>query len=86
MGKAIGSMMSFLIVVINTILRLILITLIKWIGEDTHSKQIKTITNGVFVTQFFNTAILLLMVNANVAEVGLPLASIFAGPFYDFTP
>jgi hypothetical protein len=46
----IGSAMSFMIVVINTILRLILISLIKWIGEDTYSKQIKSITNGVFIT------------------------------------
>ena len=78
--------MSFAIVVINTILRMILINLIKWIGEDTHSQQLKSITNGVFVTQFFNTAILLLLVNANFGEVGLPLAKVFAGPFYDYTP
>jgi hypothetical protein len=78
--------MSFLIVTINTILRLVLISLIKWIGEDTHSQQLKSITNGVFVTQFFNTAILLLLVNANVGEVGLPLKDVFKGPFYDYTP
>ena len=78
--------MSLIIVVINTILRLILISLIKWIGEDTHSAQIKSITNGVFVTQFFNTAILLILVNANFKETHLPLSSVFKGPFYDFTP
>lgn len=38
MGLAIGSFMSFVIVAINTILRLIMIKLIKWIGEDTHSQ------------------------------------------------
>jgi hypothetical protein len=49
-GLIFGSFMSFIIVVINTILRLNLISLIKWIGEDTHSAQLKSITNGVFVT------------------------------------
>jgi hypothetical protein len=85
-GLIFGSFMSFIIVAINSILRIIMITLIKWIGEDTHSSQLKSITNGVFVAQFFNTAILLILSNANFSEVGLPLASIFNGPFYDFTP
>ena len=48
-AKVLGGVMSFSIVAINTILRLIMITLIKWISEDTHSQQLKTITNGVFV-------------------------------------
>lgn len=85
-GFIFGSFMSFIIVVINTILRMVMITLIKWIGEDTHSAQLKSITNGVFVAQFFNTAILLILSSANFEEVGLPLASIFNGPFYDFIP
>jgi hypothetical protein len=37
-AKILGGVMSFSIVVINTILRLVMITLIKWIGEDTHSQ------------------------------------------------
>lgn len=47
-AKVLGGVMSFSIVAINTILRLVMITLIKWIGEDTHSQQLKSITNGVF--------------------------------------
>jgi len=78
--------MSMLIVIINTILRMVLISLIKSIGEDTHSAQLKSITNGVFVTQFFNTAILLLLVNANFGDSGLPFASVFNGVFPDYTP
>jgi len=66
---AFGMAMSLVVVVINTILRLILIALIKWIGEDTHSAQLKSITNGVFVTQFFNTAFLLLLAYANFNEI-----------------
>jgi hypothetical protein len=60
--------------------------LIKWIGEDTHSQQLKSITNGIFVTQFFNTGILLALVTANFTEVNLPLASYFVGKYPDFTP
>ena len=85
-AKIIGSCMSFLIISINYMIRIILISLIRWIGEDTHSKQIKSVTIGVFIAQFFNTAILLLLVSANVGEVGFPFAKIFSGPFYDFTP
>jgi hypothetical protein len=49
-GKVLSLGVSIAIVVINIILRLVLISLIKWIGEDTHSQQLKSITNGIFVT------------------------------------
>ena len=85
-GKGLGIAMSFIIVFINTVLRLISISLIKWIGEDTHSQQLRSITNGVFITQFFNTAFLMLLVYANFSDAGLPFASSFNGPFADFIP
>lgn len=44
-----SSAMSVAVVAINSILRIFMIILIKWIGEDTHSAQLKSITNGVFV-------------------------------------
>lgn len=58
------------IVAINFILRMFIIKLIIYIGKDTESEQTRLITNGVFIVQFFNTALLLLMVNANLAEQG----------------
>lgn len=58
------------IVAINFILRMIIIKLIIYIGKDTESEQTRLITNGVFIVQFFNTALLLLMVNANMTEQG----------------
>jgi len=86
-ARVLGGVMSFSIVVINTILRLIMITLIKWIGEDTHSQQLKSITNGVFIAQFLNTGFLILLVQANLKEVDFPLAdSVFNGHFYDYLP
>ena len=41
--------MSIIIVGTNLVLRMIMIGLIKWIGEDTHSQQLKSITNGIFI-------------------------------------
>lgn len=64
---------KFLIIAINLVLRILIIKLITYIGVDTESEQTRLITNGVFVVQFFNTALLLLVVNANLAEQGFPL-------------
>ena len=48
-GRVLGMAMSVIVVATNFILRMIMITLIKWIGEDTYSQQLKSITNGVFI-------------------------------------
>jgi hypothetical protein len=61
-------MASNSIIVINYVLRLIIIKLIAYIGQDTESAQTKLVTNGVFLVQFFNTGILLLLVNGNLTE------------------
>lgn len=81
-----GWTVSFTIITINIILRAVLITLIKWIGQDTHSKQMKSISNGIFAANFFNTAILLMLVSANFKELGLPLDNVIKGHYSDFIP
>jgi len=48
-GRVLGMAMSVIIVATNFILRMIMISLIKWIGEDTYSQQLKSITNGIFI-------------------------------------
>jgi len=73
------------IIVINMILKEITIRLITWIGYDTHSLLMTKITNGVFYALFFNTAILLLLVQANFSDV-FPNLGIFKGAFLDYTP
>jgi hypothetical protein len=65
---------KFLIIGINVILRMLIIKLIEYIGVDTESEQARLTTNGVFVVQFFNTALLLLVVNANLIEQGFPFS------------
>ena len=44
------------------------------------------ITNGVFAAQFFNTAILILLVYANLEEVSPSLGNILDGQFRDYEP
>ena len=68
MSAILGTSISFIIIAVNLILKTVIIKLITWIGEDTVSEQLSSITNGVFYAQFFNTGILLLLVNANMTE------------------
>lgn len=79
-------MITVIIVVFNTILKKSTIALLTWVGEDTYSARLASITTGVFVAQFFNTGILLLLVNANLKE-HLPkyLAVMFQGKYYDYS-
>lgn len=56
-------------------------------GEDTCSEQLASITNGVFIAQFFNTGILLLLVNGNMTEhEPYFITKYIKGPFYDYQP
>jgi quinol-cytochrome oxidoreductase complex cytochrome b subunit len=58
-----------------------------WIGEATFSEQKTTITNIVFYAQFFNTAFLILLVNANLSEHHPKwFTKYFKGSYYDYTP
>ena len=74
---------TVIITVINVIIKFVTVRLISWIGYDTHSQLVTAISNGVFVAQFFNTAILVLLVYANFTEFG---GTFFEGPFYDYQP
>jgi hypothetical protein len=77
---------TVLIVVINIILKMSTISLISWIGYDTHSELMTKITNGVFLVLFFNTGLLLLLVNANLADISDWLSNIFDATYYDYSP
>lgn len=75
-----------LIITINTILKMSTIKLITWVGYDTYSELMTRIINGVFIVLFFNTGILLLLVNANLSDVSGWLGGIFSGRFFDYSP
>jgi len=77
---------SYCIVLINFLLRMFIILLIKRIGYSTESMQTKYIKNGVFIVSFFNTAVLLLLVNANLSQAGIPIfGGLLNGQHPDFT-
>jgi len=72
---------------VNLILKTVIIKGITWVGEDTNSEQLSSITNGVFVAQFFNTGILLVLVNGNMTEHSPKFITKFIkGTFYDYMP
>jgi predicted membrane-bound dolichyl-phosphate-mannose-protein mannosyltransferase len=79
----IGVGIAVMIIVINTILKILTIGLITWVGEDTQSEKLSSITNGVFAAQFFNTGFVLLLVNANLKEHNI---KVLDGPYYDYVP
>lgn len=72
------------VLVINTALKLVTIRLIKWIGYDTWSEMFTKITNATFIALFFNTGIVILLVNANLSEVSP--GYFFNSGFADYTP
>jgi len=81
-----GYAITGFIVVLNTIIKIISIAMIQWIGYDTHSEMLTKITNGVFFALFFNTAIIVLLVDANLTETFPPLGHFFNGGFSDYSP
>jgi hypothetical protein len=82
-----GQSVSFIIIAVNLILKSVIIKGITWVGEDTNSEQLSSITNGVFIAQFFNTGILLLLVNGNMSEHEPKIITKYIkGPFYDYMP
>lgn len=82
-----GQSVAFIIIAINTILKIVIIKGIEWVGEDTNSEQLASITNGIFVAQFFNTGILILLVNGNMSEHAPKFLTKFVvSTFYDYSP
>ena len=85
MGKELvmNNSIKYLIIIINTIIRMVVIKIIALVGIDTESSQMKYTTDAVFICQFFNTGFLLMLCNANLKSQS-PLLSVFAGSDSDF--
>lgn len=66
--RMLGLSITAVIIIFNVLLKKIIFRLVVKIGEDSLSQQLTTMTNYVFFAQFFNTGILLLLVNANMTE------------------
>lgn len=59
---------AFFIVAVNIFLKEAIVEMSKWIGESTVSKEQAVTVNAVFLAQFINTGLLILIVNANLQE------------------
>jgi hypothetical protein len=89
LAKVLGGSIALIIVVVNTVLKLIIVALCYWVGEETQCKQKSIIKDSVFYAQFFNTAFIILLVNANLGErefVPGFIKNNLNGPFYDYYP
>jgi len=60
--------LGYVIVGVNIVIRTIMIMLITWIGYASETTKLARITTITFVMLFFNTAFLLMMVNADMGE------------------
>ena len=83
----IASSISFVIIAINIILKLIVVALLTWVKEPTKSAMLASNTNGVFIVLFANTGFLLLAANANLTEHPPHfITEHFTGPYHDYEP
>ena len=60
--------LSYILIGFNYILRTVCIKLVDWIGYDTETMRLSKTTSVTFWVQFFNSGILLLLINANLSE------------------
>jgi hypothetical protein len=84
-GYAISESVSVAVTVVNTIIRTINILLIKYVGYHTESAEITAIMISIFVATFFNTAILLLLADADLNQYPLLSWIPLKGPYPDLT-
>jgi hypothetical protein len=75
----------FLSKTFNLNFRMAMVFLIKKVGLDTQSQLANVTKNAIFFATFMNTAMVLLLVNADMSQTGIPIFdSIFTGKYPDF--
>jgi len=57
---------KYLIIIINTVLKTVVVKIIDAVGCDTQSSEMSFVMVAVFITTLFNTGFLLLIVNGNL--------------------
>ena len=62
------SMLSYLLIGLNYVLRTVCIMMVDWIGYPTETERLSKTTSVTFIVQFFNSGVLLLLINANLSE------------------
>lgn len=82
-SSATSVLISFGISFINFVIRILVISLIKKIGFNQESQVTAEIVSTIFVSQFINTGLMLVITNAKIRFQYLP--SVFRGSYTDFT-
>jgi hypothetical protein len=82
-GQFWNQTVSIITVILNFFLREVIIMMIFMIGFHTVTSQTNVIMVFVFIVQFFNTAVLITLINANTKEAGIDIG-IFNGIYPDF--
>lgn len=77
------SSLGYVLTGINYVLRTVCIMLVAWIGYASETVKLERTTTITFIVQFFNTAILLLLTNANLSEQPLTFG-LNGGAYADF--
>lgn len=88
LGEYMGKAVSYIIIFANWIMKTYTIQLITSIRHDTYSGRLSNTMIAVFIAQFFNTGILLLLMNANMTEHSPYFITrwIKSGKFSDYSP
>ena len=78
---------TVVIVIVNIVLEIVVHNLVEWVGQDTIGNQRAFIVQCLVVTQFFNTSIILLLVNGNLTEhQPYAITAMLNGAYYDYSP
>ena len=72
--------LGIFISLMTSITRYLIIFMVKWVGFSSFSKEIKHIKGAVFIFSFFNTGLLVLLINADFAYFN----RFFTGKYSDF--
>lgn len=78
-----NSCLGYVIVGVNYVIRTVMIMMITWIGYASETEQLTKITSFTFYMLFFNTAFLLMLVNADLSEQPLTFG-LTQGHYADF--
>jgi hypothetical protein len=88
LSKVMTAVVALTIVVVNTLLKTLVVKLVRWEKHSTKSSEERAITKKLFIGLFTNTGIILVLVNANF-DGGMGSSGtgvLFRGSFSDFNP
>lgn len=82
--KATAVLLPLLIIIFNVILKTLAIILVQWLGFENKTIEISIIQSVVFLLMFFNSALAILLINANIKNFN-DSGVLFNGLYSDFS-